>query len=59
MTPLPDAFEARLVHLGLAREATDREALERDGWVIVGEPDPRYGSVWMTRPVEDEEESRG
>jgi hypothetical protein len=55
---LPDAFEARLVHLGLAREATDREELERDGWAIVGEPDPRYGSTWAIRPVSDEEKPR-
>ena len=57
MTPLPDAFEARLVHLGLAREATDREELERDGWAPAG-GDARYGSEWWARPVRDEEAIR-
>lgn len=54
MTPLPDTFEARLAAVQCRADAVTREDLERDGWTIASEPTP-WLSVWMTRPVRDEE----
>jgi len=52
--PVPrEVYEARLAHQGLARTAVSVEELEAQGYVA-GEPDPRYGSVWCVRRIDDE-----
>lgn len=53
MTPLPDAFEARLAAVQCREDAVSVEALRAQGWEVAGE-DTRYASVWMTRRVEPE-----
>ena len=58
MTPLPDTFEAQLAAVQCREDAVSVETLREQGWEVASEPTP-WGSVWMTRPVRDEEESRG
>ena len=55
--PIGTVWEARLAGVACRRDAVSVESLEAQGYVA-GDPDPRYGSVWMVRPAEDEEEPR-
>lgn len=54
MTPLPDTFLARLAGVACREDSVAVAQLEAQGWEVAGK-DPRYGSVWMVRPVRDEE----
>lgn len=57
MTPLPDAFLARLAAVQCREDSVAVAQLEAQGWEVAG-GDVRYGSVWMVRPVRDEEPER-
>lgn len=55
LTPCPPVYlEARLAHRGLARTAVSVEELEAQGYEA-GQADPRYGSVWCLKPIEEEQ----
>lgn len=54
----PPVFEAQLAAVQCREDAVSVETLREQGWEVASEPTP-WGSVWMTRPVRDEEESRG
>lgn len=48
-----EVTEARLAAVACREDAVSVEALEREGWTVASAPSP-WGSVWMTRRVEEE-----
>ena len=56
--PIGTVFEARLAGVACREDAVTVAQLEAQGWEVASEPTP-WQSVWMLRPVRDEEADRG